>query len=288
MKPMAQFSNQATISYNGQTVNSNIITGEITQTLRFWKDASVNDYQTGDILTYVLSIQNFGTTNYNDLTITDDLGAYAFGANTLVPLSFTGDPVMYYTNGILQNPPAVSAGPPLVISGITVYAGLSTLLIYRVRVNEYAPLGAGGTIENTAVMTGGGLNEPISATETVGAAQAPSLSIIKALNPITVVENGQVVYTFTLQNTGATAAAAAAAIAITDTFSPALEAPITVSLNGAVWPETGNYTYNAATGAFATVPGRMTVPAATYTQDAATGVWSVEPGVTTVTVEGVI
>ena len=30
---MAQFTNQATLSYNGMTVSSNIVTGEITQVL---------------------------------------------------------------------------------------------------------------------------------------------------------------------------------------------------------------------------------------------------------------
>ena len=285
---MAQFQNQASISYRGLTVNSNIVTGEVTQVLRMWKDATVNSYQTGDILTYVISIQNFGTTDFTNLTLTDDLGAYAFAGGTLVPLSFTGDSVYYYTNGILQTPPATVAGPPLVISGITVYAGLSTLLIYRVRVNEYAPLGAGGVIENTATLTGGGLTEPITSTETVSAALATSLSITKALSPTTVVENEQAVYTFTLQNTGATAATAAAGVVLADTFNPALASPVAVTLNGAPWAQAGNYTYDATTGAFATVAGRLTVPAASYAQDAVTGVWSATAGVTTVTVSGVM
>ena len=41
---------------------------------------------------------------------------------------------------------------------------------------------------------------------------------------------------------------------------------------------TTQYTYDAATGVFATAAGVVTVPAATFTQDAATGAYSTTPG----------
>lgn len=91
-------------------------------------------------------------------------------------------------------------------------------------------------------------------------------------------ENGEITYTFTIQNTGAMAVDAADALVLRDTFNPALEAPIAVNLNGAAWPQEGNYTYNAATGEFVTTAGAITVPAATYTQDAATRPVEREPG----------
>ena len=74
---------------------------------------------------------------------------------------------------------------------------------------------------------------------------------------------------------------------MTDTFDPILSG-LTVTFNGAAWAPTTNYTYNAATGAFATVAGQITVPAATYTQNAATGEWSTTPGVSTLTVTGTV
>ena len=37
---MAQFTNQASVSYNGITVNSNIVTGEVTQVLSVWKGSN--------------------------------------------------------------------------------------------------------------------------------------------------------------------------------------------------------------------------------------------------------
>ena len=285
---MAQFTNQASISYNGVTANSNIVTGEITQVLTASKTSVSGSYRRGEVLTYAVSITNTGAAPLDGLTVTDNLGAYAVGGTTATPLTFTGGSVLYYVNGALQASPAVTAGPPLSISGISVPAGGNALLVYRATVNDYAAPGAGGSIVNTVTVNGGGLTEPISASETVTADTSALLSITKALNPTVVAENGQIAYTFTIRNTGAEAVDAAAALVVSDTFDPALKSPISVTLNGDAWPETGNYSYNAASGAFATTAGRVTVPAAAYAQDAATGLWTITPGTAVLTVTGTI
>ena len=57
---------------------------------------------------------------------------------------------------------------------------------------------------------------------------------------------------------------------------------------GAVLPEGTDYTYDEATGLFTTVPGVITVPAATYTQDPQTGVWTTVPGTATLTISGTV
>jgi uncharacterized repeat protein (TIGR01451 family) len=283
---MAQFTNQATLTYNGITTSSNVVTGEITQVINMWKDATVSTYQTGDIITYVVSLQNFGTTDFTGLTLTDNLGAYTVGTQTVVPLTYTGDPVLYYQNGVLQTTPTVTAGPPLVIPNIGVLAGTSTIIIYRARLNEFSPLGAGGQIVNTATVTGDGLSDDLTATETITANNATNLMIMKALAPSTIVENGQITYTFTIQNTGAEATQATGVL-IADNFDPILS-NISATLNGTTWTQAGNYTYNATTGAFATVAGQITVPAATYTQNPTTGVWTLVPGVTILQVTGTV
>ncbi len=285
---MALFTNQATISYNGITANSNIVTGEITQVLTAQKNATTDSYRTGDVVTYVISIQNSGTTDYVGLTVTDNLGETAFGTGTITPLTYTGEDVLYYVNGVLQGTPTVTAGPPLTISGVNVPAGGNAVIIYRARVNEFASPATGSSIINTATIDGAGLTEALTATETVTADAEPVLSILKALNPTTVVENGEITYTFTIQNTGAAVADATTGLTVTDTFEPALEAPLTVTLNGVALAEGTGYTYNEATGLFTTVVGAVTVPAATYTQDPTTGEWSIVPGVTTLVVSGTI
>ena len=59
-------------------------------------------------------------------------------------------------------------------------------------------------------------------------------------------------------------------------------------LNETALAVTEGYTYDQATGTFVTVPGVITVPAATFVRDTATGAWTVTPGVTRLTVTGTL
>ena len=283
---MATFYNQATLTYNDTIINSNITTGELQEVLTITKDAVLNTYTQGDEITYVINIRNTGTIAYNDLTITDDLGTYTSGALTLTPMTYAAGSASYYVNGILQPAPAVTAGPPLAISGINIPAGGVATVLYAAQLNQYAPLGVGDTIINTATLSGGGIT-PISATETITAAEEANLTITKSLNPTVVTENGQVTYTFVIQNTGNTPVIATDNATITDTFNPILS-NIAVAFNGVSWATPTNYTYNTLTGQFATNPGQITVPAATYTQDPTTGAIIIQPGVSTLTITGTV
>ena len=76
-------------------------------------------------------------------------------------------------------------------------------------------------------------------------------------------------------------------VIVTDTFDPILN-PITVTLDGVTLEEGEDYTYDETTGAFATVAGVVSVPAATYIQDPTTGIWSVTPGETRLVVVGIV
>ena len=283
---MATFFNQATLSYSGGTVNSNITTGEILEVLSATKTAVYDRYSPGSDVTYAVNIVNSGTIAFTGLTINDDLGAYTFGTSTLQPLDYIVGSVRYFIDGILQPAPAVTIGPPLVISGINVPAGGTTTILYAAQANNFAPLNVEGTIVNTVTINGGGIT-PLTATETVSAEAEPRLTITKSVSPTTVTENSQLTYTFVIQNTGNVPADATDDVVVTDTFDPILS-NLTVTYNGAVWTSPANYTYNEATGQFATVPGNITVPAATYTQDPTTGVWIVDPGVAVITVTGTI
>ena len=283
---MATFTNQATLRYNGNVVNSNITTGELLEVLAATKTAVINSYSQGSEITYVINIVNSGTIAFTGLSITDNLGEYTFGASTLVPLDYVDGSVRYYLNGVLQAAPAAAAGPPLVISGITVPANGVATIIYVARANAYAPLDQGGTITNTATVSGGGITE-IIVSENVTAESGANLTIAKSICPATVTENGTITYTFVIQNVGNAAALATDNVTITDTFNPILSG-LTVTFNDTVWTEGVNYTYSETTGEFASVPGQITVPAASYTQDPVSGEWIVEPGVSVITVSGEI
>ena len=283
---MAIFTNQATLSYNNTVTTSNVTTGELLEVLSVTKTALQNTYGPNDAVVYFIQLVNTGTVPFTALTVSDDLGAYDFDGATVTPLDYVDGTLRYFADGVLQPAPAVTAGPPLTVSGITVPAGGSALLVYEAQPNAFAPGGAGAAITNIATVSGGGLSAPLTAEATVTAASAPYLTISKSLCPLTVTENGQLTYTFWLQNSGSAPAVATDNAVITDTFSPILSG-LTVTFNGEVWTEGVDYTYDEATGAFATLPGRITVPAATFTQNAS-GVWVSEPGTAVLRVTGTV
>jgi len=284
---MAQFTNTARLTYNGTVINSNVATGEILEVLSGTKTAVLGTYARNDRVTYAVSVLNSGATSVTGLTLTDDLGAYAFGEQTLVPLTYVDGSVLLYINGVLQPTPAVTAGPPLTVSGITLPAQGNLLLIYDATANGFAPLGEGAEIVNTATVTGTGISTPVTVTETVTPTEDSELTITKSVEPTVVTENGVITYTFVIQNVGSAPADASAAIVIDDIFDPVLEG-ISVTFNGGAWTEGVNYTYAITEGAFATVAGQVTVPAATYTQDPVSGEWIITPGVSVLTVSGTV
>ena len=274
---MATFTNQATLTYNGGTVNSNIVTGELVQVLTASKTAAAESYRTGDLVTYVVQLRSTGAAALTGLTVTDTLGTTNFpatgGTVQLTPLTYQAGTLRYFMNGVLQTAPAVTVlANGIRIEGITVPAGGVSTLVYTTRVNAFADPSAEGTIENTVTVTGGGLTDAVTATETLPAAAAAELRIVKALEPVRVSDSGD--------------ADAAAGVTVTDRFDPILR-NIAVTYNGDAWLAS-NYTYDPATGLFRTVPAAITVPAASAVQDPETGVWTVRPGTVTLQITGTI
>lgn len=287
---MQPFTNQAQLSYNGITTSSNITRGNIVDVLSATKTAVTDGYNETTGITYVVSIVNSGTTPYTALTLEDDLGAYSFTPQdqttpiTVYPLEYVTDSLLYYLDGALQPTPAVTLGAGISITGINIPAGSDAVFVYETSVTDFAPLELNGQIVNSITLSGNGITAPLNATETVTAESAPALSIIKSLSPETVSGNSTVNYSFNILNRGNTEAVATDNVAVTDTFDPAL-INITVSLNGDILPAQ-SYTYDEATGQFATVAGVITVPAATYLQNPETGAYTLIPGETTLTVSG--
>ena len=284
---MAVFFNQATLSYNNNVTNSNIVTGEVLGTLSISKTSLGTEYTRGEDLVYAISIVNSGATAFTGVTVTDDLGTYTIGTGTATPLAYVDGSAVLYVNGVLQASPTVTAEPILVVSGLNIPAGGNALLLYRAIPTAFAPLEVGSTITNIATATGGGIGTPVSDSNTVTVIEEPVLTISKALSPTTVVENGTIVYTFVIENTGNTAAVATDNLVVSDSFDPILSG-LSVSLDGVALSAPADYTYDEATGQFATMAGRITVPAATYTQDPTTGAVSVTPGVAILRVTGTV
>lgn len=284
---MAVFYNQATLSYSGGVTNSNIVSGEIVSTLAAEKTAVNNTYTVGDEVTYIVSLINSGATAFTGLSLSDDLGAYEQGTGSVVPLEYVEGTLRVFVNGVLQTAPTVTAGPPMNITGVNVPAGGNAVVVYDARVNSFASPELEGSITNTVRVTGDGIVNPVVASETINALATPRLSITKSLSPTTVPENGEITYTFVIQNSGSAPVTAEDTAVITDLFDPILDIT-SVTFNGDTWTAPNNYSYDSATGQFATVSGQITVPAATFSQDAETGAWVTAPGVSTLVVTGTV
>ena len=286
---MATFFNQASISYGGFVTNSNLTSGEVLDTLAVTKTAISTGYGVSTGVVFAVSLVNSGTAAIGGITVTDDLGAYTVGETTVVPLDYTDGSVKLYVNGTLAAAPTTTAGPPLTFTGINLPAGASALLLYEATTNSYAPLTAGSQINNTATVNAEApcVEGPIPATADIAVGEFTNLSIAKSVCPDTVSSCEEITYTFIIQNAGNEEVAATDNLIVSDTFAPILS-NLTVTLNDTPLAVGTGYTYDATTGAFATVAGQITVPAATFTQDPTTGVVTTTPGVTILTVSGTI
>ena len=108
---MAIFSNQATLVYNGNFTNSNVVYGEILDVLSAAKTSIEGSYAPGGIVTYAVTLRNTGNGALNGLTLTDDLGGFDFNGETLYPLTYEEGSATFFVDGVLQPAPAVTAGP---------------------------------------------------------------------------------------------------------------------------------------------------------------------------------
>ena len=286
---MAIFYNQASLSFGGNITNSNTTEAELLSGLELTKTALSTYYTDGGSVVYLITLSNMGTVPYTGLTINDDLGAYTVPGTTttVVPLTYTDGSLGYYLDGVLQPTPTVTSVGNLQISGINVPAGSTASFIYEAVANEFAPGAQGSSITNTSSVDGGAGIGVLTATATVDVLEEASLTIAKAVCPAVITDNGQLTYTIIIQNTGNAPANATDGIIVSDVFNPALSG-ITVTLNGAPLTEGTGYTYNEATGEFATTDGAISVPAASYTQDPTTGVVTTTPGVAILTITGTV
>lgn len=285
---MQEFSNQACLAYNDIVTHSNVVQGSYNPQTKLTAGVAGQAYTVGEAVTLSINIANSGEADAENLTLKSDLGAYELSGNVLVPLSYIDGSLQYYVNGVLQPEPTVAIiDGQLIVSGLDVPAGGNVLILFSARANQYAPQGCDASITVCFLLCGTRCCENPRTCVTIENECAPKLTISKSLCPETVTCGQSLTYTLVIQNSGCAAATAEDNVLITDVLNPRLD--ITqVRFNGAAWSSPANYSYNSATGLFATAAGQITVPAASFSQDAATGVWTTTPGTSTLTITGTV
>ena len=82
---MPAFTNQALLTYNNnRTALSNIANGNIADPFVITKRASITTTSSNDDVTYVITITNSSAAPLINLTMTDNLGAYPYGAPPVI------------------------------------------------------------------------------------------------------------------------------------------------------------------------------------------------------------
>ena len=81
---MAIFSNQATLTYNGNSTSSNIVYGELLEVLTATKTAVEGTYLPGELVTYVVTLRNTGSTTEVTVDLEGRVGIKEVGVSTTI------------------------------------------------------------------------------------------------------------------------------------------------------------------------------------------------------------
>ena len=287
---MAQIiTNQASIAYryNNQSASavSNVASAVLNDTLGVEKVSLENVYRLGDEITYVITITNDGGSALTNVSVTDDLGTYTVGTQTVTPLTYTG-PAILFIDGVYNGNITPTVGADGInFNVVALSAGSVAQIIYKAAVNNFAPLDTGAQVTNIVTVTANSINAPVSDSNTITVGNYADVTITKSMTPSDIVDGDVLTYTFVINNYGNTEATD---IVLTDTFDPAPE-NITVQINGVAAPAT-DYSYVNGVLTLPTAPGatELSLPSATITQNPTTGEVTVTPSSLTVTVTGAI
>ena len=94
---MASIYNQATLSYAGGSILSNITEAQLLETLSLSKTAVSGSYRPGEQLVYLVNIVNTGDTPVTGLSLSDDLGAISSETQTVYPLRYVSDSALLFS-----------------------------------------------------------------------------------------------------------------------------------------------------------------------------------------------
>lgn len=283
--------NQASIRYNYNnnagtgTASSNTVTTNLLDqyTLAATKTPLSTTFRPGEHATFVLRVENSGSGDLYNVTVTDNLG----GGGATAPLLYNQGSLRAYVNSapIAVSPTATGGTLTVTIPGVLPAGGVA-ILVYTAQVRPDVDF-ALGSITNTANVTANGGSVGGTAVTVTPAPTAVLLrdtyaevSLYKEADKQNVMAGEPLTYTFTLTNNGNLAADDVTLTDVLPTGYTVTQVEVTSGDVTSVLP-TGDYTVDTGSNT-------ITIPAASATPITVPAATSTAPGVTTVTVTGTV
>ncbi len=289
-----QISNTTSLSFEyGPEKSTHIITDTTaTATMSKSINGSVvtleTSYYLNEYITYLININNSGSKT-DPLTLRNNLGTYKKSyndkSNDVTPLSYI-EKSYIYINGIFKNQVMPEIKPNEIIFQLPAIGEKSSmLLIYKTKVNHFAPLTLNSEIETITSLDLPNSKNLFETSHTIKVDEKADLKISKNISPQVFSQGEALSYNISICNYGNTLAKN---IKITDTFNPSPTlTSITVDKK-----EISPSDYSYTNGIFH-LPAygsnlEINVPSAKFKTDNNSGATSTEPSVTNITICGII
>jgi uncharacterized repeat protein (TIGR01451 family) len=177
--------------------------------------------QTGDVVTYEVTVVNTGTATITSLVVVDTVSPVIIGVTTSAPTGFLAPVVVPSASGTMFMWRAGLPWSPLAMTPGTSYTftmtGVAGVVCTPTTVGNTAYIQAATECTVTKMFTG--------RTEFSLSVPQLNLSVVKSQNPAVLTIGDPVVYTIVVTNTGA---ATMASLAVYDTLSPVIVNPVTI------------------------------------------------------------
>ena len=204
--------NQANISYDysGAKSSQNAVSNTVTTTLLDEYSLTANKsvlnqtFRPGNIITYILSMENNGRGDLYNLTLTDNLGS----DTNVKPMSFL-NAILYVNNSPVEITPVLSPDQSVTFQISSPFlSGDNAMIIYNTMVDSDLSSSVSSITNSVTVTANGGSSSGTVVTvdpnpsTTINIENYAQLSISKQSDKETITSGETLTYTFTLNNIG--------------------------------------------------------------------------------------
>lgn len=280
-----------TFEFGSQTgcAFSNTASANLLESLTMQSNSLGSNYFWGSTVIYIINVRNNSTSESKNLEISDNLASYSSQGNdsntSLTPLEYDSPSFLYIDGNLYSEISPEIKTDKIIFKISSIPANSNITLIYKLTVNQYAPIYPGSTLTSTITLNYEGAENPITSQILLTAEEKADVKIIKNMHPSSISIGEELTYHFFLYNYGNTNASN---VTLTDTFSPIPNiTSIQVDSKDLTFSD---YSYLNGT---LTVPSygssfNLSIPAAEFTTNSKTGLITANPGTTHVVVKGKI